>query len=688
MKNRLLRKTLVPKPMASDRRAVHRRARRVSALMIACMFGIAAKAYAISIRDHESYAEQSHRQQLRSYTLTASRGEVVDRGRVALAVNDRVYNIILNPREIRGRRAEESVVDTLRELIPAEEFDEEALRSELARDKAYRRLKRVAIDEEQSKELMGRGLPGVWLEPATRRVYPRGLLAAHILGRVNGQGVGHLGVELGMEEHLRGRDTQSPAYYANGRKLLLDGYPDPEVSRGDTVELTIDSAIQAMVEREVDAVVARWNPVGASIIVLEPRSGEILAMANRPTFDPNHPIETLAQTTDLATQAAYEPGSTMKAITVAAALEEGVIRENETLYCEKGRYQFTKKNVIRDTHRAEWLDITQILAQSSNICTTKIAMRLGKRSQYRWARRFHFGERPDIQLPGATRGLLAEPEKWSDIQAANVSFGQGMSASPLQVAAAFAVLANDGLYNAPTIVRRVVDNSGGTVYEHTPTRERVVRRSTAHTVLRMLESVVTAKHGTGKNAAIPGYRVAGKTSTAQKADLEKRAYTEDQYYASFVGAVPARDPAVVILISVDNPEGGHFGNEVAAPSFSRLGTQIMDHLAVPPDDGSAPRPKARVVRAGPDGERVIPVALVELEDEGVEPPLPGAKKRVKPTTGLPDFTGMSITQALDAAEQARVVIRPEGSGVAVMQDTAPGPVDDGAVVRVIFEPPS
>ena len=158
-------------------------------------------------------------------------------------------------------------------------------------------------------------------------------------------------------------------------------------------------------------------------------------MANRPTFDPNHPIETLAQTTDLATQAAYEPGSTMKAITVAAALEEGVIRENETLFCENGRYQFTKKNVIRDTHRAEWLDITQILAQSSNICTTKIAMRLGKRSQYRWARRFHFGERPDTRLPGATKGLLAPPEKWSDIQAANVSFGQGMSASPLQVTA-------------------------------------------------------------------------------------------------------------------------------------------------------------------------------------------------------------------------------------------------------------
>ncbi|MCA9663513.1 MAG: penicillin-binding protein 2, partial [Myxococcales bacterium] len=328
------------------------------------------------------------------------------------------------------------------------------LQDELSRDKAYRLL-RMILDDEQAAIVESWKIPGMYLEPATQRVYPRGLLASHIVGRVNGQGEGNLGIELSMDERLRGRDAQSPAYFARGKKLLVDGGPGPDVARGDTVTLTIDSAIQAMVEDELNAIVDQWHPVGAAIVVLNPKTGEILGLGSRPTFDPNHKVQKLAQTSSLAIQAAYEPGSTMKAITVAAALDEGVIRANETLYCEKGRWQYTPKHVIRDTHPAEWLDITNILAESSNICTTKIADRLGKARLHRWVRRFHFGERPEIRLPGATRGLLAPHEKWSDIQAANISFGQGMSASPLQVATAFAALANDGRYTPPAIVKRV-----------------------------------------------------------------------------------------------------------------------------------------------------------------------------------------------------------------------------------------
>lgn len=672
----------LPGPMASDLRAIHRRATIVGAAIGLALLGVGSKAARIAIDEHEAYAEQGNRQQLRSYKLPASRGEIVDRDFMTLAINDRVHKVVLNPRFIRaqGDDAVEAVTTALQALFPAE--DPAYFADELTRDKAYRQL-RGTLGDAAADQLQKLGLPGVSLEPASERVYPRGLLASHVIGRVGGQGDGTAGVELGLDESLRGRDALSPAYWAAGKKLLIDGVPDPGVARGDTVVLTIDSAIQAMVEDEINLLTKQWNPVGASIIVLDPRNGEILALANRPTFDPNHPVERAEQTQNLAVQSAYEPGSTLKAITVAAALEQGVIRENEAFYCEKGRWQYTPRNIIHDAHPAEWLTVSEVLAASSNICTTKIADRLGKATLHRWVSKFHFGERPAVELPGSTAGLLADHGKWSDIQAANISFGQGMSASPLQVTAAFAALADGGIYHPPTIIQRIIDSEGNA--RPRPLRsERMVRASTARTVLRMLEDVVHTKLGTGEKATIEGYRVAGKTSTAQKSG--KTGYDDGQYYSSFVGAVPARTPRVVMLVSVDSPEGAHFGNDVAAPSFARLGAQIMVHLGVPRDDGSAPPPPPKVTLAAADPR------LIEgfLPDVDVEPDLPGQRRTpvVTSRTGLPDFTGMTLAQALDLAQSADVELRAVGSGIAVLQDQEPGPVASGTPVQVFFEPPT
>ena len=676
----ILRKNLIPAPMASDLKAVGRRSSLVGAAICAALVGAGVKATRVATTEHEAYAEQGNRQQLRSFKLPASRGEIVDRDFMTLAVDDRVHKIAINPRLVRARKAEDDVVAAILELFPDE--DEAYLRDELGKDKAYRQL-RLALNDQQLATLQKRGLPGLSFEPATARVYPRGLLASHVLGRVGAQGSGTAGVELGLDMALRGREALSPAYFAAGKKLLVDGVPDPGVARGDTVVLTIDSAIQAMVEEEINTVVRQWNPVGTSIIVLDPENGEILALANRPTFDPNHPVDEARQTNNLAVQAAYEPGSTLKAITVAAALEIGAVRENEAFYCEKGRWKYTPRNVIHDAHPAEWLTVSEILAASSNICTTKIADRLGKQALSKWVRKFHFGERPGVQLPGATAGLLAPPEKWSDIQMANISFGQGMSASPLQVTAAFGALAVGGVYHDPTIVQKILDAKGGVVWEHKPDGERLVRAGTAKTVLRMLEDVVHTQLGTGKNATVDGYRVAGKTSTAQKAG--SKGYADGLYYSSFVGTLPARDPRVVILVSVDAPEGAHYGNDVAAPSFARLGAQIMTHLGIPRDDGSAPPPPKPVVVAAKE----LKADLGVLEGLDVEPELPGkAVVRPKLVTGLPDFTGLTLAQAVDLADRSHVQLRAVGTGVAVLQDIQPGPVDAGSVVQVFFEPPT
>ncbi|MCA9683644.1 MAG: penicillin-binding protein 2, partial [Myxococcales bacterium] len=635
--------------MASDLRSVRRRSTVVGALVVAGLLGMSYRAWDICVRRHGEYAAQGNRQQLRTYTLEAGRGNIVDRNHISMAVNDRLDRIVLNPRLIRSHGRTDEVMAFLMGMYGPDQA--EYIAGELERDKAYRKL-RLPVDDDMAAAVRAAKLPGVRLEQDPHRVYPRGGLASHVLGRVNAQGQGNLGIELGMNETLAGREASSPAYYAafggKGTKLLVDGHPDHAVSHGQTVVLTIDSAIQAMAEEEIDTLVRNWHPVGASILVLDPKTGEILAMANRPSFDPNHSVASASQTVNLAVQHAYEPGSTLKAITVAAALEQGTIRPDQTFFCEEGRWQYTPRHAIRDTKRKGWLDVTEILAVSSNICTTKIYETLGKESLYRWIRRFHFGEAPQVQLPGVTRGLVADWHKWSDIQAANVSFGQGMSASPLQVAAAFAALANGGVYRVPTVVAQILDADGEPVWDHERDGvpgERIVRKGTADTVLEMLTAVVHSRDGTGKNARIEGYTIAGKTSTAQKAN-PKGGYFEDQYYASFVGAVPASDPRLVILVSVDNPEGGHYGNDVAAPTFARVGTRALAYLGVPEEGSQANVPKPIAIAA--DDPELVDGFIADLD---VQPDLPG-RRVVEFTTGLPDFTGLTLAQALSEAEKA------------------------------------
>ena len=667
-------------PMETSGRAVRKRTSQVSWFLGFAMLGLGWRAFDVSVLQHEQYAQQGNRQQIRTFRQKASRGDILDRNYVSLAVNNQSYRVILNPRVIRAQSRTDEVFAHLTNILP--DLDPAYLRRELGKDKAYRMLKhRVA--PESARAIRALNLPGIRLDQKPERVYPRGLLGAHMLGRVDNQGAGNLGVELAMNDALRGREATSPAFYAahrgKGTQLLVEGHPDPALSRGHDVVLTIDTAIQDMAEAELNTLVRNWRPVGASVVVLEPESGAILALANRPTFDPNHKIGSASQTSNLAAQAAYEPGSTLKAITVAAALEQGVIRRDETFFCHNGYWKYTPQHAIRDTKRSEYLTVTEVLATSSNICTTKIYERLGKESLHRWVKKFHFGARPQVQLPGAARGLVADWEKWSDIQAANISFGQGMSASPLQVAAAFATLANDGLYNEPTIVAEVIDAAGTPVWTHEPEQERIVSQSTARTMIEMLTAVVHSKKGTGKNARIEGYRVAGKTSTAQKAN-PAGGYFENQYYASFVGALPAEDPKVVILVSVDNPEGGHYGNQVAAPTFQRLGDAIMHHLGVANETEEAYVPRSVALDAAdPRLERGF------FADVDVEPALPG--QRPAPfTVGLPDFTGLTMTQALEAAEKKDVVLHVTGSGLAVGQDVPPGDIEAGTRVHVHFEP--
>jgi beta-lactamase regulating signal transducer with metallopeptidase domain/beta-lactamase class D len=368
-----------------------------------------------------------------------------------------------------------------------------------------------------------------------------------------------------------------PALVAAVRSYLRDSQQlreDPAQAPSQ-IELTIDPAIQTIVEDELAALVKKWQATGATAVVLAPGSGQILALASRQagTDGPGR---------DLAVQTAFEPGSTMKIFTVATALELHTIRAADSFDCENGSWQ-TGHGTLRDASPHGQLDVGQILAVSSNIGAQKIYRTFGAQKLERSLARFHFGERPAVQLPAATAGVLPLGGHYTEEQAASIASGQGLRTSPLQTAAAFAAIANDGVYNPPTLARRVVAPTGAVLWQAPASSgERVVSAATAREVLRLLEGVVQGPAGTGTGARVPGYVVAGKTGTANQSSPDG-AYA-DHYYGSFVGAIPARRPAVVILVGVDGPRGEYTGGTVAAPSFARIAARVMSHLNVPRDE--------------------------------------------------------------------------------------------------------
>ena len=383
--------------------------------------------------------------------------------------------------------------------------------------------------------------------------------------------------------------TAEPPALLPAVQRYLAKNPPGKTESGQTplIELTIDPKLQQVVEAELDALITRWQATGATAVILAPASGDILALASRATKPTGHsatPGFSNDGDNELAVHTAYEPGSTMKIFTVATALELHTITPEQVFDCENGSWQ-TGHGVLHDASPHRALDVGQILAVSSNIGAQKIYRTFGRNELGRSLGRFHFGELPPVQLLKASPGVLPPAGRWSEEQAASISSGQGLSASPLQVAAAFAAIANRGIYKAPTLVRRVTSSTGTVLWQPSTSseRERIVSAATAATVLRLLEGVVHGPLGTGQGARVPGYLVAGKTGTAKQSSANGT--YADHYYGSFVGAIPARQPAVVVLVGVDGPRGEYTGGTVAAPSFARIAQQVMTHLAVAPDGG-------------------------------------------------------------------------------------------------------
>ncbi|MCL2012822.1 MAG: penicillin-binding transpeptidase domain-containing protein [Cystobacterineae bacterium] len=535
--------------------------------------GVWSRAAFLQIEQNDSLRSMAEEQYVRAIEIPAKRGLIVDRHGAALAQSVDIDSIWVDPHLLP------SLPESAKLLAQSLKLDEKELLARLSRARRFAWIKRQATQSEVAK-VQALHLPGLHFAKEQRRYYPHRELAAHLVGVVGLDGHGLDGLELLYERELSGENIRRESIRdAKGRKLATNPLENWSVLEGAKVFLTLDRNIQRVAEKAIAKAVTETQAVAGMAVVMDAQSAELLAIANHPPFNPNLAKEvSKAHMRNRALVDLFEPGSTFKPFVVAAAMEEKRIAADTLWDCEKGRWRVGKK-VIHDTHPYNQLTTHQVLQVSSNIGIGKIGQVLGREKLHEYAKSFGFGEKPRTGLPGEAKGLLPYPQ--AEVSLVNQSFGQGLSVSVLQMAAAYGVLANGGLWKQPYVVSRVVDSAGNVLLENQPqVVRRVISESVAKSVVSMLESVVE-KGGTGTQAKLEEYRLAGKTGTAQKADLVVRGYS-DKRIASFMGVAPADQPRVVIAVVIDEPQTEVFGGRVAAPVFREIAAELLPYLGVSP----------------------------------------------------------------------------------------------------------
>ncbi|MBL9039335.1 MAG: PASTA domain-containing protein [Archangium sp.] len=586
--------------------------------------GAFARAVQLQVHQREKLKGLAEDQYVREIDIPARRGDIFDRRGVALAQSVEVDSMWLDPSMLPDERA------AAKQLAKALDLDVRELTERFGKTRRFVWVKRQVTPAEVAK-VKALGIPGVGFTKEPRRFYPQRELGAHVIGVVGTDAQGLDGLELSFDDELSGNSAKREGFRdARGRKLLTHGLEAQTARHGATVTLTIDRQLQYVVEKALQKAVDDAKAVGGMAVMLDPRPGEVLALANAPRFNPNSPQGSVAGALrNRAVTDTFEPGSTFKSFVMAAALESGAVTPETELDCENGSFQIGR-HVIHDTHRHGVLKPQKILQVSSNICTAKVAQRLGKERLVKAYQDFGFGERYGLGLPGEGRGVVPFPK--AEIQLATEAFGQGLTATTLQVAAGYAALANGGVLMKPYIVSTVVDADGLVLIDNKPSVvRRVVSEKTARTVVSMLETVVE-KEGTATRARMDEYRVAGKTGTAQKADPVARGYS-DKRVASFAGMVPAEAPRAVIVVVIDEPKADMTGGMAAAPAFKEIATATMPYLAVPPSR-VMPAPvqavvaKATPVEKNPAIERIDAVTEVVAGDAVRVPNVTGSVGRI------------------------------------------------------------
>ena len=545
-------------------RVANRRIRLLLAVF-ALLFGVAflRAAWLQGVRA-SSFGRVAASQHSEDITIPAARGTIFDRGGVQLAIGEQATTVYADPRLVQNVRREAAVAAQVLRLDPAQV---ETALSDRRRGFVYVARK---ADSARAAKLQRRHLAGFYFYPEERRFYPQSALAAQVLGYAGVDNHGLAGLELSLDRVLAGRPGRERIVKdASGQ--VIDTVPSQSERDGRDVYLTLDHTIQANAQVVLKQTLARWHAKSATAIVLDPRTGGVLAMAVAPSFDANaYPQTWRVFQRNRAVTDTYEPGSTFKLVTVAGALSDGLVSPSTSFVLQYSIH--VADRIIHDAEPrgTETMTVAQILARSSNVGAITLAEKLGQHRLAQWISRFGFGRPTGIDYPGESQGIVVPEKHWSGSTIGNVPIGQGIAVTPIQLASAYAAIANRGVWVRPHLVDHVGDGSSVAAL-----RRRIVSRPVAAQVLGMLKNVVL--DGTGTLAAVPGYQVAGKTGTAAKVDPDGT-YSNSRYVASFVGIVPASRPRLVILVSVDEPHGAIWGGVVAAPAFSQIAQFDLQYL--------------------------------------------------------------------------------------------------------------
>lgn len=530
----------------------------------------------IMLLNHVKFYEKAKIQQSKQEDIQVRRGVIFDRQGREMAVNLELESLYCDPSEIVS--PEKSAY----ELSRVTGKPEKAIFTKLSSDSRFMWLERK-LESGVAKKIKDMKISGLAFQPDAKRFYPKGLLASHILGFVNIDNIGLEGTELKYDRYLRGSGGKVVFERdASGRKLSKGVNME---SRGNNIILTIDEGLQYMVETELDSAMNKWHASAATAIMLDPFTGDILALANRPSYNPNSPAENKdSERRNRAVTDCYEPGSTFKIIIGTAAIEEGAVDLESKFDCSRGVIEVGGR-VIHDAHRHGMLTFREVIQKSSNVGSVMIGLKLGKENIYKYAKSFGFGEKTNVDLPGEVSGWIRPPEKWSGVSIGSISIGQEVAVTPLQVLRAYSAIANGGFLVTPHVASKVITPDGRTVWSFRSEIKRVISQKTAETFKEILK-MVTEEGGTARSASVNGNLVAGKTGTAQIIDPITKRYSKEKFVSSFVGFVPADNPRVAMIVVIYEPKGQIYGGVVAAPVFKRIAENALSYMNVPRDDSN------------------------------------------------------------------------------------------------------
>lgn len=653
----------------------------------------------------------------RNVEVKAKRGIIYDAKGKPLAISVSTDSFYAIPAQVRKSGKAEETAGKIAQIL---EMDQAKVLELITKQQAFVWIKRHVPDE-KAKELKLLSLEGINAVDEPERFYPKGELAAHVLGFAGIDNQGLNGIEVSYEKVLSGKSGAIMVEYdAKGQEIpdALQKYIPPE--DGNSIFLTIDETIQYIVERELDEVMKLRNPQKAGVIVMEPATGRILAMASRPNFNPNeYQKSDQSAWRNMIISDAYEPGSTFKTITAAGALDEGVVKPEDRFY-DPGFIKVGKETIkcwrTGRPHGSQ--SFVEGVRNSCNPVFVTVGLRAGKDVFYRYLYGFGFGKKTGIDLPGEATGIIRDKNKATDVDLATMSIGQTNAVTPLQLLTAFSGIANGGYYMKPQIVKEIRDKDGNLIKEIQPERVRqVISTQTSKTLLNILETVVS--EGTGKNAYVEGYRAGGKTGTAQKI-IPGGGYSTTEYIGSFLGVAPANDPKIVVLVIVDAPEGVYYGGQVAAPVFKNIVRDTLRYLQVPaqvePDkianqnskqiilpnlvgkdvqkavkELGKLKLKVEIIGNGTNVKVQLPLAGTSLSEGNkvaLYTSVPAAEGRPE-TVAVPDLTGKTIGEVKEITRMLNLNFEIQGSGVVVRQNPVPGnQLAVGSQITVVLEPVS